>query len=434
MLRSFLLLALSAALLAQQPNQHSKSDPAFEKVPFEQWLSEGVQTGFRWTLRVTRAELTFHQRLMARIDVGVDGRDLKNRRDHGEIVFFIQLTDGDGNRYRDHGSVELGKLDKNIEVANLEYSQPAFFLPGDYRLAVAILDTASGEHSARQAQFRVSPPKHDPLSDAWRGLEAVEFIGKADGPDAWYLPAIRSRLQWAAAAQSATRLNIILNVAPSQPVPESRRGPRATSSELEALLPTLKILWQSGSAPISEHVELVDLARRRAVFQQHEIRDLDWPRLKASLGEANTASIDIQSLSGRHHDAQFLVSQARKLMSASEKPCVLVVLTKPVAFESGEDLEPISTEGLPACRVFYIRYRAEAGAARAFSEEMRGRGLGSRRGGPMGPARLPREAVDQLAATLKPLRPRVFDVGTPEQMARAIAEVEKALLSSQDYN
>ena len=427
MLRSFLLLALSAALLAQQPNQHSKSDPAFEKVPFEQWLSEGVQTGFRWTLRVTRAELTFHQRLMARIDVGVDGRDLKNRRDHGEIVFFIQLTDGDGNLYRDHGSVELSKLDKNIEAANLEYSQPAFFLPGDYRLAVAILDTASGEHSARQAQFRVSPPKHDPLSEAWRDLPAVAFIGKEEGPDAWYLPAIRGRLQWAAAAQAPARLNIILNVAPSAPVPGSRQSQRG---ELEALLPTLKIISQTGSASVSAHVELLDLARRRAVFQQNEVHDLDWSRLKKSLGEADTASIDIRSLSARHHDAQFFVAQARRLVSASEKPCVLVVLTKPVAFESGEDLEPISLEGLPACRVIYVRYRAEARAARTFSEEMRGRGLGPRRGGPMGPVRPAREAVDQLAATLKPLRPRVFDVGTPEQMARAIVEIEKALLTS----
>jgi hypothetical protein len=40
--------------------------------------------------------------------------------------------------------------------------------------------------------------------------------------------------------------------------------------------------------------------------------------------------------------------------------------------------------------------------------------------------RLPIE-VDQLEATLKPLRPKVFEVETPEQMAMAIAEIEKQL-------
>jgi hypothetical protein len=81
------------------------------------------------------------------------------------------------------------------------------------------------------------------------------------------------------------------------------------------------------------------LGRPSGNKNQEEVRDLDWPRLKASLGEANTASIDIHSLAERHHDAQFFVSQVRSLIRSSEKPCVLVVLTTPVAFESGEDLE-----------------------------------------------------------------------------------------------
>jgi hypothetical protein len=42
----------------------------------------------------------------------------------------------------------------------------------------------------------------------------------------------------------------------------------------------------------------------------------------------------------------------------------------------------------------------------------------------------PLQDFDQLEATLKPLSPKVFDVETPEQMTRAIAEIEKALLTS----
>ena len=116
---------------------------------------------------------------------------------------------------------------------------------------------------------------------------------------------------------SPARINVILNIAPSVPVPGSRRP---QSGEMAALLPTLKAISQTGSASVSEHVEVLDLARRRVVFHQEDVQELDSPRLKASLGEANTASIDIHSLSERHHDAQFFVSEVRALLRASDKP------------------------------------------------------------------------------------------------------------------
>lgn len=428
MVRIFALLFLSAAFAARPSSQRGTLDPAFEKIPFDQWLGEHDQARFRWTAGVPRAELSFHQRLMARVEIRLDGRDLETRRGDGKLVFFVQVTDRDGARYQDHGSIELSKLDENIRAANLEYSPRAFFLPGDYRLAVAILDTATGEHSTRQAQFLVAPPQqHDLLADAWRKLPPVEFIGNGESPDSWYLPDIHGQLQWAASVHSPARVNVILNVAPSVRAPGSRR---TQSGDLAALLPTLKAISETGSPSLSEHVVLLDLARRRAVFHQDEVHDLDWPRLKASLGEANTASIDVHSLSERHHDAQFFVSQVRSLLRASEKPCVLVVLTKSVAFESGEDLEPVSLESLPACRVVYIRYRAPMQPVPPpLGRQMGGRGRGPRMGGPMTGNRPPQDIVDQLEATLRPLRPKVFDVETPQQMTRALAEIEKALLT-----
>jgi hypothetical protein len=81
--------------------------------------------------------------------------------------------DRDGARYQDHGSIDLSKRDENIKAANLEYSQRAFFLPGDYRLAVAMLDTATGEHSSRQTQFRVAPRQRDLLNSLARRNRTV---------------------------------------------------------------------------------------------------------------------------------------------------------------------------------------------------------------------------------------------------------------------
>lgn len=425
MIRSFVVLFLSAASLAQASSQRASLDPAFEKIPFDQWLGERDQTKIRWTVESPHAQLSFHQRLLAHIEVKVDGRDLDSRRGDGHLIFLVQITDRDGTRYQDHSSVELSKLDDNIRAANLQCTQRAFFLPGEYRLSVAILDTGTGEHSAKQVQFRVAAP-HDLLPDAWRDLPPVEFITDEESPDSWYLPDIHGRLQWANSVHSPVRLNVVLNVAPSAAPPETRRP---QTGELAALLPTLKAISETGSPAVSEHVALLDLARRRDVFHENEVHDLDWPRLKASLGEANTASINVHSLAERHQDAQFFVKQVRNLIRASDKPCVLVVLTKPVSFDSGEDLDPISNEGLPACRVIYIRYHLPPQQVNPFARPMGGRGRGMRMGGPMPRNRLAADVIDQLEATLKPLSPKVFDVETPEQMEKAFVEIDNALLS-----
>jgi len=429
LVRSFVLFVLSAAVLAAQASdKHDALDPAFEKIPLDQWLGERGPAHFHWTASVAHAELSFHQRLISRVEIRFDGRDVGTRRD-GELLFLVQITDSAGARYQSHGNIELNKLAENTKSASLESAYTAFILPGSYRLAVAVLDTATGDHSAIQEQLRVAPPQQDLLRGAWRDLPPVEFIGKAESPDSWYLPDIRGRLEWAASVDSPARLNIILNVAPSAAAPGSRHSP---SGEMAALLPSLKAISEAGSSSISEHAEVLDLARRREVFHQDEVQDLDWPSLKTSLGEANTASIDVHSLSERHHDAQFFVSEVRKLLRASDKPdrpCVLVVLTKPVAFESGEDLEPVSLEALPACRVIYIRFHAPVERVRPV-EQMGGRGRGGRMGGGMARTQRSIEPLDQLEATLKPLNPKVFDVETPEQMTKALAEIEKALLAS----
>lgn len=416
--------------MARASEQRGALDPEFAKIPFEQWLAERDQAHFHWALNISHAVLSFHQRLMARVEVRLDGKDLESRRGDGQLMFLVQVTDGEGARYQDHGSLDLSKLSQDVKAANIDYSQGVLLLPGEYRLAVAILDTATGEHSIHQVSFKVAPP-HDFLLDAWRELPAVEYIGKAESPDSWYLPDMRGRLQWAASVHSPARLNVILNMDTSEPTTELHPTHAAPSSGLAALLPTLKAISQTGSPSISEQVELLDLARRQAVFHQEDVHELDWPRLKTALGGANTASIDVHTLSERHHDAQFFVSQVRSMLRASEKPSVLVVLTQSVGFESGEDLEPISLEALPGCRVIYIRYHAPMERVNPFDQQTR-RGRGARLGAPMNGGtmthtRPAQEVIDQLEGTLKPLGPKVFDVDSPEQMTKALVETLKAL-------
>lgn len=400
-------------------------DPEFVKVPFEQWLGEPDQLHFHWTVRVPHAELSFHQRLASSVDIELDGRDLDNHRHDGKIVLLIQITDSGGLRHQEHGVVELDKLDPNVKDANLNYSQRVFLVPGDYQVAVAIVDTATGQHDTSQLKVRVPEPVRGWLNDAWHALPAVEFIGDDVSPESWYLPYIQGHVPWAASVQSPVQLNVILNVTPS----------RRASGGLAAMIPSLKVLAAPGSTSVIERVALVDLSRRKTAFEQGDSRELDWERLKSSLGEANTASIDVHSLSDSQNDAQYFVSEVRRVLRASgDNPCFLVVLTKPVGFESGEVLDPVSLEALPPCRVFYLRYHALP-TVNPMAAQMAGIGRRGRMGG--GPSRIggppmQQPVIDQLAATLKPLSPKIMDVETPGEVTKALAEIEKAMLKVGD--
>jgi hypothetical protein len=397
-------------------------DPAFSRIPFDEWLTQHADSHFRWTAAVAHAQLSFHQRLISQIEVEVDGKDLETRRNDGELVSFFQVTDHEGTRYQGHGAIQLNKLDQNIKAATVQSDQRAFFLPGDYQLGVVLYDTGTKEHAAIQTKFRISGPSSAFLTEAWRGLPSVEFIMDKESPESWYLPDIQGRLDWGKSLQDVPHLDVLLNV-----VPGSRRTP---SEGLPALLPTLKVLVQGG--PSSEQAELLDLSRQRAVFHS-DAKGIDWPVLKAALGDSSTASIDVHSLSQQHQEAQFFVAQVRRMLRAREdagnKPVVLVILSTPVAFESGEDLSPISLESLPPCHVFYIRYRAaRERASNPYAQQMGGRGRGMRMGGPIGRRPVELNVIDQLEATLKPLNPKLFDVESAEEMTKALTEIQKAMI------
>jgi hypothetical protein len=426
------LLILSTACIVHASSGQGKLDPAFEKVPFDKWLAEPDQKPFHWSVNVPRAALSFHQRFISAVEIEIDGRDLETRRGEGRLVCLTRITDHSGAPFQYHSSIEFSKLDENIKAATIQTAQRVFLLPGDYQLAVIALDTHTGEHYALQSRFKVPSAPNDFLAAAWRNLPPVEFIQDSDSPESWYLPNIGGHLRWAASVENASlkpaRINIILNVAPSVRVPGTRPTPGAG---LAALLPTLKAISQTGSTSVSENIELLDLARRRAVFHQDNSQDLDWPALKTSLGDSSTASIDIHSLSERHQDAQFFVSEVRKILRASESPCVVVVLTTAVAFEQGEDLNPISLEALPPCRVFYIRYHARPEFTRQMGQPMGVRGRGGRMAGPLGGGMShnpsAQDVPDQLESTMKPLNPKLYNVETPEEITKALAEIRKAL-------
>lgn len=162
-------------MLAARGKAAGSPDPEFDKVPFQQWLAGEGQTQIRWTARVFTPILSGQQRLLARVELQLDGAELARRRGKGQMMFFIQFNDEEGLAYQGHGGIDLEKVDDNLAAANVSFTQYVFLLPGDYRVSFAIYDTATREHSVRKEKLHVAALRKDPLPDAWSDLPRAEF-------------------------------------------------------------------------------------------------------------------------------------------------------------------------------------------------------------------------------------------------------------------
>jgi len=416
-----LLLAGLAPVWAESGSR----DPEFAKVPFDEWLKGGGQAHLKWRAHANPAQLSMYQRLWTQIEVEMDGVDLAERRGKGQMRIFIQFTDEAGNRYQDHGVIELGKLEEGIRSQNLLYTQHVFVTPGEYRVGFAIFDSETGEHNAREERLRVSTLKSDPLPpDTGSDFPPVEFVGSSEVPDAWYLPAARGRLHVTFGPREPVRVELLLNLTPSEDLAGSSG---VQKRNLSGLIPMLKILSQAGGSDAPVSVEDLDLARRRVLFQQDNVRTLDWKALRETLEEKATGMIDLKSLEDRQHNAAFFVQEvARKIgPPQSHPPPVIIVLSSPVSFVSKEDLHPISVNPPPGTRVFYLRYHAPSehknpAMMNPYEDGRPMGGFGRRRGPLQGPGNGGVQ-IDQLANTLKPLSPHIFNIDTPEDFRKALA-------------
>jgi hypothetical protein len=406
----------SEAILAQS----GALDPAFKTIPFDSWIDQGDQAHIRWTARVLPVELSNHQRLQAKIDIQVDGNELARRRGKGHMVVLVQFSDSENRVYQTHEAMDLQLVKDDIGRSNVSYMPAAFVTPGDYRISLAIFATATGEHSAMRIPLHVNSLKNDPLAGASRDLPPVEILPAVQSPDDLFLPNITGRLNLPLETRRPVRVEILVNASPIS-AGEPLRTEQINNRSLTSLIPALKVISETNVRNGTLNVALLDLTTQHVIFQQDAVHQLDWPKLGPALTEAGPNKIDIHALENRRQNAQFFVAQVRRRIESDPLP-ILIILSGPMAFASGEDLHPIELAGKQNVEVFYFRYHSlpERVPINPFEQEQR-RGRRS----PMSQAgRAPMtEPDDSLARTLKPLQPHLFDVYTPADFRKALANL-----------
>lgn len=403
------------------------TDPAFASIPFDRWVEEGNQAHMRFSAKALPVELSNHQRLEARVEIVLDGKEVAQRRGKGFLVVMVQFRDSQNRVYQTHESIDLAQAKEDSGRSNFEYTPAAFVTPGDYQLSVAIFDTDTGEHSAMRLPLHVNPLKHDPLPGSWNDLPAVEIPKVADTPDSLFLPDITGRLHLPLETHRAVRVELLVNASPISG--DELSGPRhANNRSLSSLIPALKVISQTDLRNGTLNVALLDLTTQQQIFHQEAVHDLDWNKLGPALKQNGPNVIDVHALEKRRQDAQFFLTQVRKRIGVDDRETapngplpVLIVLSGPMAFGSGEDLHPIELGSKPDAEVFYIRYHSIP--PKPVMNPYGGGGRRGRRMGDYGRNRMEAEPVDALEKTLKPLQPHLYDVTTPEEFRKALAEL-----------
>ncbi len=415
-------------------------DPEFDKVPFDQWfIGGGGETQLKWTERTLPLLLSLHQRLMARVQVTLDGAEAAKRKGEGQLLFLIQLADSGGRLYQDHISYDLAKVEDGMRAQELNLTESIFVLPGDYAVSLAIYDTATKEHSVKKTRMRIPPLKVDPLPDAWRSLPPVEFVEPTEPTetdDRWFLPKERGKLNLPLTLRHPLQIDVLVNLTPTE---EHARELGTQDRNLSIFVPVLKVLSQMTASGLDFNVNLDDISRQKVTYRQNDVHNLDWGKMKASFPQASSGSIDVKSLADRRHNAAFLGSEIQRKCASAEPSAksahVVIVLSGPMVFDTGQEfLQPLARLSAN-CRVYYIRVQMPRVRTIVPGSDMgRHRGFGMGGGGIdgfPGRSRMPQpEAetsitndLDQLVPLLRPLDLRLFDITTAEQFRKALATI-----------
>jgi hypothetical protein len=143
----------------------------------------------------------------------------------------------------------------------------------------------------------------------------------------------------------------------------------------------------------------LDLIRREVLLEQRDIQELDWVALQDAFHKADSSLISVRALEGRKENGTFFrefLKQRLTTAPASEQvPLrVFIVVTGSILFAPGADLEPLQLEVDCHCRVYHLRFRLTQG-----------------------------DVFDHLRNLMKPLQPRTFNLTTPRDLRKAIAEI-----------
>jgi hypothetical protein len=404
---AFLAIAIGAGLAMPLSAEEPTTNSVFADAPFDKWAAQGNHQEVPWQVQTSADRLSFHQRLIATIQVQVPGPELLKRSHDEHITLLVEVRNGQGVSSRNFGLLDLDNLKPEMKRSDVEFSWQAFAVPGQYELSVALWDKKSGEHNFLRRLFHVDAYRNDPLPEMWRGLDAFEFWGtKRDGPDYMFHADIEGRPNLTLATRRSIEMEVLFDMTPSAEVFRGSFG--YYNHYLGAALPTFKVLNQINLRNGSRRAAAVDLVQRRIVFEQDDGKDLDWAVLRKTLSpDSGPGTVSVKDLQNKQQSPVYLRKEiVRRLKAGSEQANkrresplhVFVLLGSPMDFYAFPKLPEIEIGDEKDCVIYYLQFEF------------------SQREGVTG-------AIGNVEKMLKPLKIKSFEVRSADDVRRALAKI-----------
>lgn len=347
-------------------------------IPIAEWLKNPRDVReIPWAVSVRDPQLQEDQRTAVMYQGTLDMRKLKPRDADRKLVFVAGVNDSDGHPLLEPAVHAVDLATVGSKDADIGLRGCVYFRPGSYTLWLAVYDEASGKHSLTRRNVRLAEIKNDPLPKIESLLPAArfpEYTEESSGvsrvlPEAMFLPVANKR-------------PLIVDLIGISPAPADVLG----------------LLAQLGLQDGSISVTALDLEKQKVVFESDDdAGKLDFVKLlQTTDDDLQDNSVDVHVLQvDRNRGVFFRNFLEQKLRNSGGKFRVVILLSSPLSFPRGSDLSEIRAAQNCECRVFQLQF------SRGFS--------------------------DELGKMLKPLKPQRFEIDTPLELRKAIAEIIREL-------
>jgi hypothetical protein len=379
----------------------------FATVPFDQWLEQGRVTAVPWHVTVRSVGLTRDQRLAAYIDMELAQRKLVKFSQGARVTLLLQVSDAGGRNFRDYKLVNLKDVKPRSKKGKIDIYWGLFVLPGDYKVTLVLVDTLNGKHNLKRLPLHVKPLENDPLPESWTGLHAVEFPDTELMTPAYPSHAeIPGRLHLPVRPRRVVRMEVLADVTQADVFLSSRRALHYYYSYLGTTMPLLKLLSQISVERGSLSVAMLDMFRRKVIFEQDDVKELDWPRARSALELANnTLTVDVSDMAKRRESPAFFQDEVLRRLTlphtgqaeGDDTIHVFLIIDSHQDYYDLQGLPYLPPGSKERCVVYYLQVNPNLAH--------------------------PNVAVDYMRKMLAPLPLRVFQVRTPESIRLALAKI-----------
>jgi hypothetical protein len=385
-------LVLFASPARSQSLRDADSSFDLKSLPISEWLNGNDHADIPWNFQITDPYLRVDQRLEVAYFIRFFARDLNKVGNAHDLFFIARVSSADGE-WLEQPNVTRYTIEQQLPKG----TQAQFFMrvcvqPGEYVLWLVVYDRETGKHNFAKRRLKVPEMRGDPLPDLYRRLPLVEFPEVEAAGNVGF---VRGQLYLPVHNKHALDVELISTLSPPEQWTGRMRMVRALNTDTVGALAALS---QMQLAEGSISIAGLDLVRRQVQFEQHGIRSVNWPSLMEALKKAQSPELSAKALQGSKNNGAFFREYLNQRINSEGLSAngmrVIILVTSSQLFQRGSDLAPLQIEGNCNCRIYHLRFRLNM-----------------------------IDVFDEIEKIIKPLHPRTFNLLTPKDLRKAIAEI-----------